>query len=93
MLEERDIDRVAKGRVIIRQRVQDALDELAARRNGKPVPVVDRSDDILELRVALEQINPFLKALHAGDTIEMARTLGIINQARDKYPLDARWRT
>lgn len=49
--------------------------------------VKDLEASVIELRRALEEINPFLKSLHAGDTIEMARTLGIINRAREKYPL------
>lgn len=41
-----------------------------------------------EVRAALEEINPFFKAWGDGDTDEMARTLGVINRAREKYPLE-----
>ena len=59
MLDERDIGRVAKGRIVIRQRVGDALDELAARREGTHAAKLDGKVEKLkaELFYALDRLD------------------------------------
>lgn len=66
------------------------------RRGYSPRKIVQMCEDeftvlktgVAELRAALEEINPLLKSFGAGDTIEIERTLKVINAARDKYPLE-----
>lgn len=71
-------------------RVKELEAELEKIRSENNLLHMDKSDclnDIKKIRLALEQFNPFLKAMGDGDTVEMARTLGIINAVRDEYPL------
>lgn len=51
------------------------------------VAIANAIDEVTrELREALEQISPLLRAFGKGDLIEVERTLKIINATRDKYP-------